>query len=310
MYFHDGAAVWDPLVDPLAPCSAPGDPPCAYDLDGANVAEVIRLGQGREVVMVAIDVPGADSCEVQINRARDYVPQGDDINPAGCGLTLGEAQNYVRFIITELKPHIDAQYRTLTDREHTGVAGASLGGLCSMYMGWDFGDPLYPDPFFGLPATFARVGSGSGSYQHGDSFAARVVNVKEPKREIRIYQDTGAPFDLYNVNTAFRDELLSKSPEPYVVEGDHRWFVGFGQAHTIQEIGSRWPNMVTFLFPGTEEPNELLCTADLDCDGNVGITDFLALLAAWGTPDGDIDGDGTTGIVDFLLLLANWGPCL
>ncbi len=55
------------------------------------------------------------------------------------------------------------------------------------------------------------------------------------------------------------------------------------------------------------------CPSDVDCDGNVGITDFLALLAAWGTDPGgppDIDGDGTVGINDFLLLLANWGPCL
>jgi hypothetical protein len=54
------------------------------------------------------------------------------------------------------------------------------------------------------------------------------------------------------------------------------------------------------------------CVADLDGDGNVGITDFLALLAAWGTDPGgppDFDGDGNVGITDFLELLANWGPC-
>ena len=54
------------------------------------------------------------------------------------------------------------------------------------------------------------------------------------------------------------------------------------------------------------------CPWDLDCDGNVGITDFLELLAAWGTDPGgppDIDGDGNVGITDFLALLANWGPC-
>ena len=51
------------------------------------------------------------------------------------------------------------------------------------------------------------------------------------------------------------------------------------------------------------------CPADLSHDGNVGIQDFLALLAAWGTPGGDVNGDGTTGIQDLLLLLAAWGPC-
>ena len=53
---------------------------------------------------------------------------------------------------------------------------------------------------------------------------------------------------------------------------------------------------------------------DLDGDGFVTISDFLALLAAWGPCDapcppscsGDLDGDCVVGIADFLTLLANW----
>ncbi len=49
-----------------------------------------------------------------------------------------------------------------------------------------------------------------------------------------------------------------------------------------------------------------------DFDGTVGINDFLALLAAWGsigTPC-DLDlGAAGVGIEEFLDLLANWGPC-
>ena len=51
---------------------------------------------------------------------------------------------------------------------------------------------------------------------------------------------------------------------------------------------------------------------DLDGDGTVGIGDFLAVLAAWGTsPNGppDFDGDGTVGLADLVVLLAGWGPC-
>jgi len=54
------------------------------------------------------------------------------------------------------------------------------------------------------------------------------------------------------------------------------------------------------------------CPWDLDSGGDVGVTDFLALLAAWGTDPGgppDFDGDGDVGVIDFLELLANWGPC-
>jgi hypothetical protein len=53
--------------------------------------------------------------------------------------------------------------------------------------------------------------------------------------------------------------------------------------------------------------------ADIDGDGTVGVTDLLALLAAWGPcppPPGpcaaDLDGDGTVGVTDLLALLAAW----
>lgn len=47
-----------------------------------------------------------------------------------------------------------------------------------------------------------------------------------------------------------------------------------------------------------------------DDNGEVGINDFLAILATWGLPGPcDFDGDGEIGIVDFLDLLAHWGPC-
>ena len=54
------------------------------------------------------------------------------------------------------------------------------------------------------------------------------------------------------------------------------------------------------------------CPWDLDGSADVGIVDFLDLLAQWGTDPGgppDFDGDGIVGITDFLLLLANWGKC-
>jgi hypothetical protein len=50
---------------------------------------------------------------------------------------------------------------------------------------------------------------------------------------------------------------------------------------------------------------------DLNGDGEVGVGDFLALLAAWGPNPGhpaDFDGSGDVGVTDFLILLGNWGP--
>jgi hypothetical protein len=54
------------------------------------------------------------------------------------------------------------------------------------------------------------------------------------------------------------------------------------------------------------------CPWDLDESGDVGVNDFLLLLAVWGTDPGgppDFDGDGDVGITDFLAMVGNWGPC-
>ena len=44
-----------------------------------------------------------------------------------------QSDNYLQFLTEELKPYIDTNYRTLPDRQHTFIAGSSMGGLISMY---------------------------------------------------------------------------------------------------------------------------------------------------------------------------------
>jgi hypothetical protein len=58
-------------------------------------------------------------------------------------------------------------------------------------------------------------------------------------------------------------------------------------------------------------PDDCECIGDSNDSGEVGIEDFLLMLAAWGACDcpSDLDGDDIVGISDFLSLLARWGPC-
>jgi len=44
-----------------------------------------------------------------------------------------QSDNYLKFIVEEVKPVIDGKYSTLSDKENTIVAGSSMGGLISMY---------------------------------------------------------------------------------------------------------------------------------------------------------------------------------
>jgi len=64
----------------------------------------------------------------------------------------GEGQKYSEFIVHTLKPFIDLNYRTLSDRENTGIMGSSLGGLISFYMGLKYND------------VFAKIGAFSPSF--------------------------------------------------------------------------------------------------------------------------------------------------
>ncbi len=54
-------------------------------------------------------------------------------------------------------------------------------------------------------------------------------------------------------------------------------------------------------------------SGDLDCNGNVGVSDLLILLGSWGPCAdcndciADLDGDCTVGVGDLLILLGNWG---
>ncbi|MGB0525905.1 MAG: alpha/beta hydrolase, partial [Flammeovirgaceae bacterium] len=83
---------------------------------------------------------------LQANRGPDQPLFGTDVR----------ADHYLKFLVEELKPYIDANFSTLTEAEHTFVAGSSMGGLISMYAICE-----YPEVFSGAacisthwPGTF------------------------------------------------------------------------------------------------------------------------------------------------------------
>lgn len=44
-----------------------------------------------------------------------------------------KSDNYLKFLVEELKPRIDSQFSTLKNKQNTFIAGSSMGGLISMY---------------------------------------------------------------------------------------------------------------------------------------------------------------------------------
>lgn len=46
---------------------------------------------------------------------------------------IPNSNNYLKFIVTELKPYIDKNYATIPNSKNTFIAGSSMGGLISIY---------------------------------------------------------------------------------------------------------------------------------------------------------------------------------
>ncbi|MFH1144881.1 MAG: alpha/beta hydrolase-fold protein, partial [Candidatus Eisenbacteria bacterium] len=81
------------------------------------------------------------------DRVNEYTPVADPVRGGG------GAGGYGRFLVEELKPFIDATYRTRAGKAFTGVAGSSLGGLVSLHLGL-----TYPDVFSRIGVVSPSVG--------------------------------------------------------------------------------------------------------------------------------------------------------
>jgi predicted alpha/beta superfamily hydrolase len=119
------------------------------------------------------------------------------------------SDNYLKFLVKELKPFIDKNYSTYKDRSHTFIAGSSMGGLISMYAICE-----YPKVFGGAacmsthwPGIFSMEGN-----PIPDAFINYLkTNLPDPKKH-NIYFDYGtAKLDaLYPPLQQKADEVMKE----------------------------------------------------------------------------------------------------
>jgi predicted alpha/beta superfamily hydrolase len=67
------------------------------------------------------------------------------------------SDNYLRFIVEEVKPFVDTHYRTFADQQNTFIMGSSMGGLISMYALCE-----YPQVFCGAGCVSTHFPIGRG----------------------------------------------------------------------------------------------------------------------------------------------------
>jgi predicted alpha/beta superfamily hydrolase len=113
--------------------------PTLYMHDGQNLMDASRSAFGEwrcDETMQNLEqkdstdgviIVGVDNGEG--NRINEYSPWRNSLYGGGQG------DEYMDFIVTTLKPWIDSRFRTLPDRNNTGLMGSSMGGLISWYGG-------------------------------------------------------------------------------------------------------------------------------------------------------------------------------
>jgi predicted alpha/beta superfamily hydrolase len=157
LYMHDGQNVFDNCT------SFSGEWGVDETLSQLQQQGLDPLGS----IVVAIDNDGAQ-------RLNEYSPWN---NPQYGG---GQGDQYVDFLVQTLKPYIDTNYRTLTGREYTSIAGSSMGGLISVYAALKY------------PSVYSKVGVFSPAFWFAEQSLFQYVQQHPANPDTRFYLVSGA----------------------------------------------------------------------------------------------------------------------
>jgi predicted alpha/beta superfamily hydrolase len=218
LYMHDGQNLFEPGRSFI-----PGQHWRLGDAADAMIGE----RKARPMIIVGIDNTGS-------SRIDEYTPTHDAARHGG-----GKADDYGRMIIEELKPIIDAKYRTLTDSPNTALGGSSLGGLATLHLGL-----THPDVFGNLAVLSPSV------WWDNRAVLDEVARFRAPKRP-RIWLDMGGREGVEGLNDArlLRDRLRMNG---WRDGEDFNYFEDRRADHSERAWAKRTPAVLEFLFPPPE----------------------------------------------------------
>jgi predicted alpha/beta superfamily hydrolase len=157
-----------------------------------------------------------------LKRLEEYTPVEDK------RLGGGHADDYGRMLVQELKPLIDARYRTLPGAENCGLGGSSLGGLVTLYLGLQH------------PSVFSRLAVMSPSVWWRNRTILKTVAALGKKPDLSIWLDMGTR------ESKLRDGLIKKG---WQLGEDLAYCEAEGAEHTESAWAERAGPMLRFLFP-------------------------------------------------------------
>ncbi|MFN0109587.1 MAG: alpha/beta hydrolase [Blastocatellia bacterium] len=185
---------------------------------------LILNGRIEPVIIVAIYNLGTD-------RIDEYAPTVDPRQKRG-----GKADLYGRFLIEELKPFIDQNYRTLPSPEFTGLGGSSLGALASLYLGLKH------------PNVFSKLMVMSPSVWWDQGMILRFVHELRAKPTTRIWLDIGSKEGKFTPGYVrqLRDLLIAQG---WRLDADLKFMDIRGGQHNESAWAKRIEPALRFLFP-------------------------------------------------------------
>jgi len=224
IYFHDGQNVF-----------RPGGPFGCWLAEDAAEQEM-KAGRMREAILVAVGNNPADGGNA---RVTEYQPPGD-VNPRSATKAEGRGDRYGKFLLGQVKPAVDAKFRTLPDAANTVAVGSSMGGLVSLWLGRE-------------TEAFGAVGVFSPAFWTSPNFMEAVIGGAK-KDGLRIYMDMGTrekgnlTGDYWEDALAVRAALLTQG---YVEGEGFLWNPGEGDEHNEEAWAKRLPAALRFLLrPG------------------------------------------------------------
>ncbi len=185
---------------------------------------LIEAGEIAPLIIVGIYNAGGE-------RIDEYTPTRDARFKMG-----GKAARYGRMIVEELKPFIDANYRTLEGAPHTGLGGSSLGGLVTLYLGLKY------------PSVFSHLALVSPSVWWDGKTILREVDALRSKPAQRIWMDMGTDEGPQSLQGArlLRDALVAKG---WTLDSDLKYFEADGAKHDEHAWAQRVAPILKYLFP-------------------------------------------------------------
>ena len=214
LYLHDGQNLFDGRTSYI-----PG-----RTWNANTTADRLALEEEIEpVILVGVANTG-------LRRMAEYTPTRD-MKMGG-----GEGRSYGRLLVEELKPWIDRSFRTLTGAKDTGLGGSSLGGLISLFLGWEY------------PAVFGKLAVMSPSLWWDHRSILSILNQPGPKPDLRIWMDMGTAEGARHVRDADLLELILLR-RGWRLGADLAYVRVKGAVHDENAWAGRFGDVLRFLFP-------------------------------------------------------------